>query len=137
MNRHLTLITDAAAAELAATLAHFEWAVDVLGILPDERRTLVHGPGGPGWMDDVPGLAAETTIRRIIGIADDVTALLGDADLTREWFRRPNPCLRLAGPVSPMQTPVQVMLTHGDGVRAIRSALAREREDSSARGAWC
>ena len=122
MKRHLSLVDDASAIEWAAVLEAFEWAVDVLGILPDERALLVRPRGDP--TSHGVAKATEAKIRHIVAIADDVQALIGDEDEIREWLRSPNPGLWTDGPVRVSMTPLHVMLDHADGVRGHTYAAA-------------
>lgn len=125
MKWHLSLVDDASATEWAAVLEAFEWAVDVLGILPDERAVLIR-PGGAPRSYGV-ARATETKIRHIVAIAVDVQALIGDEDEIREWLRSPNPGLWTDGAVRVSITPLRVMLDYADGVRAICTQLRLER----------
>lgn len=127
MIRHLNAVSDASAAEHAAILEAFEWALDVLGILPGERASLVRSAGRAGQRRSEGAVALETMVRHLVAIADDLQALLGDEDEIREWLRSVNPGLWTTSPVPVRTTPLRVMLDYEGGIRAIRHRLADER----------
>lgn len=133
MNKHPRTV-DAATDELAAIHEAFEWAVDVLGLLPADRAALVRIAHAGGAGHRSPAVAAETMMRHIIAIADDVQALIGDEDQILEWLRSPNPGLWSGSPIPRMTTPLRVLLDHPDGVRAIHAQLDRERGPGAWRG---
>ncbi|UAJ10633.1 hypothetical protein [Polymorphobacter megasporae] len=134
MDKYPHFLRHAFADEYAAMLEAFEWSVEALGILPDERARLfaiadsiAHGPSSSTVL-------RERTMRHVIAIADDIRALLGCEDEIREWIRRPNSGLSSGSLVSVMMTPMSVMLDHPDGVRAIHVQLSAERDQMMFRG---
>ena len=134
---NLTLVDDASAAEHAAMLKAFDWALDVLGILDDERDTLARAPGGSTAADKSAAAESEARMRWIVSIADDARALLADEDAVREWVRSPNPGLWTEGSCPVVTTPLRIMLDRDDGVRAIAGQLSAERLRKFPRGWLC
>lgn len=136
MANHLSRVDDASAVEYAAILEAFEWALDVMGILPEERASLVRSAARPGLRRSRSDAAVETMVRRLVDIATDLQAMLGDEDEIREWLRSVNPGLWTTSPVPVRTSPLRVMLDHEDGIRAIRDQLADERRRRCC-PAWC
>ena len=126
MKRHLALVDDASAVELAAMQKTFQTAVAKLGLLPDEVAALLR----PVLTTDMHGedraTALSSVISELAGIADDAFQLTADEDQVVEWLRSPNPGLWTDTLFRVQLSPVQVMLDYHDGLRAIRMQLASE-----------
>ncbi|QXQ07302.1 hypothetical protein KX816_04525 [Sphingosinicellaceae bacterium] len=134
---HLTLVDDASEAEHAAMLKAFDWALDVLGILDEERDMLTRAPRGANASDRSAAFESEARMRWIVSIADDARALLADEDAVREWVRSPNPGLWTEGSCPVPTTPLRIMIDQDDGVRAIARQLSAERLRRFPRGWLC
>jgi len=128
MTKYPHIVGDASSMEYAAMVEAFEWAIDLLGILPDERAGLFRIVGVPAVGGSVSAVARERMMRHVVAIADAVRTLLACEDEIREWLRSPNPGLWSGFRLPEMLTPLNVMLEHPDGVRAIRVQLDGERD---------